>query len=382
MLRALSIVGLLLLGTCVFCTAGLAESDRDAGGVYFSGVAVIVAGVLIFASGFLRSRTRRRELEGKPGTPVPPSQVVTADASPLRDERGARRHPLAAAVRVATGAALVSGGAALIKFAASLPPYQSHSKGRLLRLRGRAALPSVEAGDRWRDDTQPETHRLAPPVRRALAQAWIAMAQMEHASIAAFAQLSLHLAALGADSELVERTHLAALDEIRHARRGFAIASAYAGESCSAGAIAELRTLEASEIDFVRLAIGTLIDGCVAEGVASDVTRAASTQAVDPVIRATLEMVASDELRHAELAWDVLAWCLDRGGAAVHEAVAARLNGLDRQISDPAPELDGAPRDQLAEHGILDQESIGALAARRLAAVKDRAASLLGQLAA
>ena len=208
------------------------------------------------------------------------------------------------------------------------------------------------------------------------------MAQMEHASIAAFGQLSLHLAALGAESELVERTHLAALDEIRHARRGFAIASAYGGESYSAGPIAELRTLDASEIDFIRLAIGTLIDGCAAEGVASDVTRAAAAQAVDPLIRETLEMVARDELGHADLAWDILTWCIDRGGPEVLEAVASRLDGLDREISDPVPELDGIPRDQLAEHGILDQELIGEIAARRLAAVKDRAASMLGQLAA
>jgi hypothetical protein len=208
------------------------------------------------------------------------------------------------------------------------------------------------------------------------------MAQMEHASIAAFAQLSLHLGALGADSDLVERTHLAALDEIRHARRGFAIASAYGGAAVSAGPIAELRTPDASEIDFVRLALGTLIDGCIAEGVASDVTGAASTQAIDPVVRDTLAMIASDEARHAELAWDVLAWCLDTGGAAVRDAVAFRLNVLDRQISDPAPELEGIPRDQLAEHGILDQDSIGEITARRLAAAKDRAAGLLHRLAA
>jgi hypothetical protein len=381
-MRALYVIAALLLGTYVFFTAGLAESDRDANGVYYSGGAVIVAGTLILASGFRRSRTRARKLETSTVAPLPQSQVVAGDASPLSDERGARRHPLAAAVRVGTGAALVTAGVGLIKFAASLPPYESHSKGRLLRLRGRTALPSVQAGGRWRDDAQPKTDQLALAVRQALAQAWISMAQMEHASIAAFAQLSLHLAALGAESELVERSHLAALDEIRHARRGFAIASAYGGELFSAGPIAELRTLEASEIDFVRLAIGTLIDGCLAEGVASDVIRAASTQASDPVIRETLEMIASDELRHAELAWDILAWCIDRGDAALRVAVASRLNGLDRQISDPAPELDGVPRDQLAEHGILDQESIGEIASRRLAAVKGRATRMLGQQAA
>src|SRR5262249_20247488 len=72
-MRGLYVVGALLLGTCVFCTAGLAESDRDANGVYFSGAAVLAAGVLIFVSGFRRSRTRARKLETQPVAPVPPS---------------------------------------------------------------------------------------------------------------------------------------------------------------------------------------------------------------------------------------------------------------------------------------------------------------------
>ena len=65
--------------------------------------------------------------------------------------------------------------------------------------------------------------------------------------------------------------------------------------------------------------------------------------------------------------WDILECGIDRGGTAVLEAVASRLDGLDREISDPAPELDGAPRDQLAEHGIPDQELASAeIAARTL----------------
>lgn len=371
-MRVLYVIGALLLGTCVFCTAGLADSDQDAGGVYLSGVLVIAAGAFVLFTA-IRSRTKAKRLKPEP---LPASQVVSGDASPLRDDREDRRHPLAAAVRVGAGAALVGAGVALIKFASSLPPYHSQSKGRLLRLRGRSVLPEVEPGDHWQDATQLAVDHLDPAVRQVLAQGWLSMARMEHASIAAFSQLSLHLAALGADSELVERTHLAALDEIRHARRGFAIASAYAGEPLAAGPIAELVKPDASEIDFIRLAIGTLVDGCVAEGVAADVTRAASLRAVDPVIREALAMIARDEQGHAELAWDVLAWCLARGGAAVHDAVAARLHGLDREIDDAAD----VPA--LAEHGVLDQATIGELATRRIVATVARASDLLGRRAA
>jgi hypothetical protein len=54
------------------------------------------------------------------------------------------------------------------------------------------------------------------------------------------AQPRLHLAALGAPASLVELAHLAALDEIRHARRCFALASAYAGRVWTPGPIAGL----------------------------------------------------------------------------------------------------------------------------------------------
>lgn len=86
---------------------------------------------------------------------------------------------------------------------------------------------------------------LARDQRDALAKLWLISARMEHASVAAFSQLSLHLAALGAPSELVERIHVAALDEIRHARRCYAIASAFAGKALTAGPIAEFAELGA-----------------------------------------------------------------------------------------------------------------------------------------
>jgi hypothetical protein len=45
----------------------------------------------------------------------------------------------------------------------------------------------------------------------------------------------LELLALGAPAELVEKAHVAALDEIEHARICFALASAYGGERYGPG---------------------------------------------------------------------------------------------------------------------------------------------------
>jgi hypothetical protein len=160
---------------------------------------------------------------------------------------------------------------------------------------------------------------------------------MEHASVAAFAQLSLYLSALGAPPALLERTHAAALDEIRHASRCFALASAYAGRPWTAGAIPALAQAGgAGPMSFARLACGSLVDGCLAEGLAADVAAAGAAAAVDPAIRATLTMIAEDETRHAELAWDVLAWCLAHGGAATQRGARAQRAVRDRAHAAPA----------------------------------------------
>ena len=172
-------------------------------------------------------------------------------------------------------------------------------------------------------------------------------------------------------------SNVAALDEIRHARRCYAIASAFAGKTLTAGRIAELATPDATPIDPIRLAIGTLVDGCVAEGVAADVARTASTVATDPVVRDALAMIARDEETHAELAWSVLAWCLELRG--VRRAVAARVARLDDELAPKLPDLGGFSAAGLAAHGVLDQARIGALAAARIDAVRERASLLVAE---
>ena len=68
-----------------------------------------------------------------------------------------------------------------------------------------------------------------------LAAAWLEIAQLEHASIAAFASLSLRLLAAGAPAELVTASHRAALDEVEHARIAFELASVYGGRRVGPG---------------------------------------------------------------------------------------------------------------------------------------------------
>jgi hypothetical protein len=340
-------------------------------GYAFGGVFVVLGLMLI-----IRAFTRPAEPAAAP--PLPPAQISTDGMSPLRT-RDSQRRPVGSTIfRVLGGLTLGGIGGLIIAFMYAITHLDlGGSKGRVLRLRGKAALPEVAEGAGWGDAAAPNVQHLSREERATLAGLWLISARMEHASIAAFSQLSLHLAALGASSELVERTHIAALDEIRHARRCYAIASAFAGKTLTAGRIAELATPDATPIDPIRLASGTLVDGCVAEGVAADIARTASTVATDPVVRDALAMIARDEETHAELAWSVLAWCLELRG--VRRAVAARVARLDDELAPKLPDLGGFSAAGLAAHGVLDQARIGALAAARIAAVRERASLLVAE---
>src|SRR5262245_61741100 len=92
----------------------------------------------------------------------------------------------------------------------------------------------------------------------------------------------------------------------------------------------------------VCLAQEAWIDGCLGEGAAAGAAAAAVAEAHAPEARATQEIIARDEGRHAELAWDVLAWCWqprtpevrDALGAAADEppAAAARQSETDDDL--------------------------------------------------
>ena len=184
---------------------------------------------------------------------------------------------------------------------------------RFVSLAGRWSRP------RWRLTVGRPTFRrgdapLPPPeVRAALARLWTESARGEHASVPAFSRLALSLVAAGAPARLVESAHWAALDEIKHARLAFSLASAYAGEPVGPGPLPALQQAPAvTATSLAELAAESLIDGCLLEGVGAEMVRRALLRARDPRVRAALAVIAPDEVSHAALAWDVVQWCCDR----------------------------------------------------------------------
>ena len=164
--------------------------------------------------------------------------------------------------------------------------------------------------------------------------AWLADARVEHASVAAFARLSLQLLAFGAPPELVRDAQLASLDELRHADFFFELASIEAGTVLRPGRLDVKGALD--DLSLAGLIESNLREGCIGETQAAEQLRERAASVVDPSVRAKLLSIADDEIRHAELAFRILAWCRDIA-PELTRAVLAQVVGDEAptQSDDP-----------------------------------------------
>jgi hypothetical protein len=166
------------------------------------------------------------------------------------------------------------------------------------------------------------------------ATAWTRMAQMEHASVASFARLTLQLMAHAAPLDLIGAVQAAAADEVRHAAFAFAEASKRGGETVAPGA---LPSFAVDAVTLAQLAAAAVREGCVGESVGALLLADAALVESDPVVAAALAEIAADESRHAALSWRIVAWAMRVGGADVRDAVRAAF--AERVVL--APEADG-----------------------------------------
>lgn len=154
------------------------------------------------------------------------------------------------------------------------------------------------------------------------ASRWLADAQGECASIPAFLTLALELSRLGAPAVLVRQALDAAEDEVLHAHLCATVASALAGKRLLPQMPSPvLRPALPRDREIARLATESFLDGCLGEGFAAAKARASARQASSPYLAAVHSRIARDESRHAQLAWDVLNFCLTTGGPPTAQAL-------------------------------------------------------------
>jgi hypothetical protein len=171
--------------------------------------------------------------------------------------------------------------------------------GRFCLARASLVQPHGEAMHPW---------SLDDAARAAAARRWLRDASYEHASIAAFARLSLDLLAHAPPPELIAAARAAALDEVRHTELCIEIARSLSGCDVTIG---ELPLDDVEPASLERMAIDALVDGAIGETTAALVARTGASSAEAPA-RSALETIAEDELRHAELAWATIGWALRR----------------------------------------------------------------------
>jgi hypothetical protein len=199
-------------------------------------------------------------------------------------------------------------------------------EGRPLRHDGQLVLAEVARGSAWSDAPADRAELQAEPrpaLRQRAAARWLEIARQEHASVAAFARVSLELMAVGAPPHLLEGCHRAALDEVGHARLALDLARALGGEG-SAAACAHI----------------------------------SAERACGPAA-AAVRTIAAEETRHAALAWSTLQWALQRDPALAEPLARAFEDALVQRRERARI---ASPREaSLAAHGLLGNDATAAI---------------------
>jgi hypothetical protein len=175
----------------------------------------------------------------------------------------------------------------------------------------------------------------------------------------------------------------AAIDEVRHARACFTLASRYAARAMGpahlslAGAVVPLTLAEVATL--------TAEEGCVGETLGALLAEEQLLRTSDPIVRAVLRRanIAADEARHAELAWSFVAWAVSRGGEPVRRAVATAIGRAVREtLAMPIRTYDGIDVEAWRAHGRLTCAEAHAIVERGVREVIDPCAAALLELPA
>lgn len=155
------------------------------------------------------------------------------------------------------------------------------------------------------------------------------MAHMETVSVTAFEELAQQLSSLGAPKDFINRCRSAANDERLHAALLNKLANRYGGSfngealPCDTGA------------SLLDIALHNAVEGCVNEAWAACLAAHQARAATDATIRRVFAQIARDEVRHAQLAWDLHGWMLSQlteaEQALVQEAQQEAIDALQQQ---------------------------------------------------
>ncbi len=236
--------------------------------------------------------------------------------------------------------------------------------GRAFMVDGSMRVAAPASGGGWLTASLASDDDLAVEARRLAAAGWLRDAQLEHASIASFSRFVLELLAVGAPASLVREAGQAMLDEVRHAELCFGLASRFGGATVGPAPLSMEGALTARSLP--EIAAAAAVEGCVGETIAALTATRQLARAIDPEVRGALERIASDEARHAELAFRFVRWALDTGGEATRSCVARAFDEALRCVhcTEYADPLAVGQLHALGRLTVREQDEIAATAKR------------------
>jgi hypothetical protein len=154
-------------------------------------------------------------------------------------------------------------------------------------------------------------------------------AHEEFESVAAFLNLATDLGRVGAPPELSQRARLAAREELEHTALVSNLVSHVSGVPFEPTPPRILsRPVLDPEQALRRLARESWLDGCLGEALSAALAAHESQTADDALVRSVHAQIARDEHQHAELAWDILAWCSNQDAQLASELRTSRFTNV------------------------------------------------------
>lgn len=160
------------------------------------------------------------------------------------------------------------------------------------------------------------------------------MATLEAEAVPAFRRLTHELAALGAPRKLQRKAARSKRDEARHARLMTSLARRYG--ATPARVLNSNQSLPARPLE--EVAFENALEGCVRETYGAWHAFKQAEEARDPEIRALMNRIANDEMRHASLAWDIHTWAMRRFNAPTRQRITQAMLSTWQELAKQHPD--------------------------------------------
>lgn len=189
-------------------------------------------------------------------------------------------------------------------------------------------------------------------LRRELALRWRAEAEQAQRSASLFASTSLALARLGAPPPLLSACQEVGLDDLCHAELALAMAARYADAS---GPALDLPMGNPhGNLDLELVMARWVREGCIGKTIGAAVLGERLRHATQPLVRHALEVLFENHVRHARLAYRVVAWTLEVGAESLPQSVDRCFEAaLEHALEAPPTLRAGLHCEELNLHGRL-----------------------------